>query len=660
MGAESSTLEDINENSLLTKLTGALKVERDDTFWDKLLDFEFEYPQDREASMLLDASVEKLCRRITTNNHVTGNFTTLVGVFIFHAQDLQINPIKQKSHDDCQKVCNVMLLVRCICKYLVDNLPEQELVRQFNTLPSCEGTRTVFEEYLLTIFTLISTLDVQSATYYIHLEAVNSLIVLLSVQMQELKPTTSSVIHLSVMNSKCSEVSKAVVQKLFQNYIKNHLLPSEDDGSDFLSRTLSTVWSIFGVGPDSDLDALRPLASHSLLLLLILSNQLTKDRNPYREIMFNCRGQSSTLKDDEFRRGQNALKQNDSNLVLNFNSLFRACCRDIPNDQTILLLYLMLHQNEAFMSHMLKRDDLGNLVLPLLEILYNAEERSSHLIYMTLIVLLILSQEEDFSVQMHRTMLHEVEWYKDRKLHGISLGGVLCLVFIRMIQHNIFKMRDKYLHSNCLAALANMSSHFYNLSSIVCDRFVRVLTNLLKRYSLVQKKLKSFEEDLNEETDGLNEEFSDSNVLEEVIRMFLEIINSCIITKLKDNPNLIYALLHEKETMERLQKHPKFQDIMFNINLVLTYFNTRLADQNEDTYSVEAVHLVINKELQRMPVNEFKKFPDLRFKYVEEDQPEEFFVPYIWSIVYKSSNLFWDLQKVALFQFNSVPKDSDT
>ena len=47
MGAESSTLEDINENSLLTKLTGDLKVERDDIFWDQLLDFAFEYPQDR-------------------------------------------------------------------------------------------------------------------------------------------------------------------------------------------------------------------------------------------------------------------------------------------------------------------------------------------------------------------------------------------------------------------------------------------------------------------------------------------------------------------------------------------------------------------------------------------------------------------------------------
>jgi hypothetical protein len=27
-----------------------------------------------------------------------------------------------------------------------------------------------------------------------------------------------------------------------------------------------------------------------------------------------------------------------------------------------------------------------------------------------------------------------------------------------------------------------------------------------------------------------------------------------------------------------------------------------------------------------------KKFPDLKFKYVEEEQPEDFFVPYIWTL----------------------------
>ena len=52
--------------------------------------------------------------------------------------------------------------------------------------------------------------------------------------------------------------------------------------------------------------------------------------------------------------------------MLSYQSVFILIFRDIPNDQTILLLYLMLHQNEAFMSHMLKRDDLGNLVRTLL------------------------------------------------------------------------------------------------------------------------------------------------------------------------------------------------------------------------------------------------------------------------------------------------------
>lgn len=41
-------------------------------------------------------------------------------------------------------------------------------------------------------------------------------------------------------------------------------------------------------------------------------------------------------------------------------------------------------------------------------------------------------------------------------------------------------MRDKYLHTNCLAALANMSSKFYNLHPYVCQR-INSLFNLLAR-----------------------------------------------------------------------------------------------------------------------------------------------------------------------------------
>jgi hypothetical protein len=40
-------------------------------------------------------------------------------------------------------------------------------------------------------------------------------------------------------------------------------------------------------------------------------------------------------------------------------------------------------------------------------------------------------------------------------------------VVIRTIQYNMLKMRDKYLHTNCLAALANMSPKFRGLHPYV-------------------------------------------------------------------------------------------------------------------------------------------------------------------------------------------------
>lgn len=44
-----------------------------------------------------------------------------------------------------------------------------------------------------------------------------------------------------------------------------------------------------------------------------------------------------------------------------------------------------------------------------------------------------------------------------------------------------------------------------------------------------------------------------------------------------------------------------------------------------------------------------QKFPELKFKYVEEEQPEEFFIPYVWSLVYKSSTLYWNADHIQLF-----------
>ena len=90
-----------------------------------------------------------------------------------------------------------------------------------------------------------------------------------------------------------------------------------------------------------------------------------------------------------------------------------------------------------------------------------------------------------------------MEWYTERALSDVSLGGILILVVIRTIQYNMLKMRDKYLHTNCLAALANMSSQFKNLHPYVSQRIVSMFEALAKKHTrLVTTLQKSAGEDL--------------------------------------------------------------------------------------------------------------------------------------------------------------------
>jgi hypothetical protein len=64
--------------------------------------------------------------------------------------------------------------------------------------------------------------------------------------------------------------------------------------------------------------------------------------------------------------------------------------------------------------------------------------------------------------------------------------------------------------------------------------------------------------------------------LEEVIRMVLEIINSCVTNTLHHNPNLVYTLLHRRELFAQFRSHPTFQDIIQNIDTVRLCINIKI------------------------------------------------------------------------------------
>lgn len=55
-----------------------------------------------------------------------------------------------------------------------------------------------------------------------------------------------------------------------------------------------------------------------------------------------------------------------------------------------------------------------------------------------------------------------------------------------------------------------------------------------------------------------------------------------------------------------------------------------------------------------LPKDRLKKSPELKFKYVEEEQPKEFLIPYVWSLVYSSAvGLYWSPQDIQLFTMDS-------
>ncbi|CAG2123430.1 unnamed protein product, partial [Medioppia subpectinata] len=123
---------------------------------------------------------------------------------------------------------------------------------------------------------------------------------------------------------------------------------------------------------------------------------------------------------------------------LEFAKLYKTLCLTLNDDQTTLLLYMLLHRNHYFKSFVLSRAlDLDQFVVPILKILYTSPDRNSHHIYMALIILLVLSEDNLFNESVHDITLKNIVWYTDRQLTEISLGGLIVLVIIRTIQFNM-------------------------------------------------------------------------------------------------------------------------------------------------------------------------------------------------------------------------------
>ncbi|XP_066425363.1 dymeclin isoform X6 [Molothrus aeneus] len=687
MGANSSSISELPENEYLQKLSGSEPISENDPFWNQLLSFSFTTPTNSADLKLLEEATISVCKSLVEKNPRTGNLGSLIKVFLSRTKELKISAECQ-NHLFIWQAHNALFIICCLLKVFISRMSEEELQLHFTyeekAGPSSYGAECedLIEELLYCLIQLIVEIPLLDITYSISLEAVTTLIVFLSCQLFHKEIVRESVIHRYLMHGRCLPYTSRLVKTLLYNFIRQerspppgtHVFQQQTDGGGLLygiaSGVATGLWTVFtlgGVGSkaSAQLEQCSPLASQSLLLLLVLANLTdTPDTpNPYRQAIMS------------FKNTQDNTAFSSSNphaFQINFNSLYTALCDQQKSDQATLLLYMLLHQNSNVRTYVLARTDIENLVLPILEILYHVEERNSHHVYMALIILLILTEDDGFNRSIHEVILKNITWYAERVLTEISLGSLLILVVIRTIQYNMTRTRDKYLHTNCLAALANMSAQFRSLHQYAAQRIISLFSLLSKKHNKVlEQATQSLRGSLGSNDSPLPDyhfwEMSDClhfsetklihaqdlNVIEEVIRMMLEIINSCLTNSLHHNPNLVYALLYKRDLFEQFRTHPSFQDIMQNIDLVISFFSSRL-EQAGAELSVERVLEIIKQGAVALPKDRLRKFPELKFKYVEEEQPEEFFIPYVWSLVYNSAvALYWNPRDIQLFTMDS-------
>lgn len=657
MGANTSSFSDLNRNEHLNRLVSKEVLSHSDPFWNSLLSYNFKSPQTKNEWKTFEESIEELLKRFLISNLKTGNFVSLLRVILLRHSELKTS-VQTENNLFIWQTYNALFIIRTICKFMAETIKEEDMVAQFNVvLPDeQEESTAMFIQFLSTLVMLLIEIPLRENTYGLHLEGSKLLIVLLSVTMfSPSKPADQLVVWRELMTGDLQYLATPLTCTLLLRYIDQETAPASvlgQEGGSLVLGLASGVWNILTLGyssvatTETEEISNKPLADISLTLLLLIVNHCTDGenyQNPYREALF-------TFSNSSDKSGEH--EHESISFQIEYLPLYTALSNTLESDEATLLLYLLLHRNPGFKNFILAATDIDQLVVPILQTLYRAPESNNHHIYMSLIILLILSEDDLFNQTVHGCLLKntQVSWYTERAITELSLGGLLILVVIRTIQYNMLKMRDKYLHTNCLAALANMSSQFRSLHPYVSQRIVSLFETLARKHSRLVDGLRGVDtDDIEDGFDEVSDAVQDAAVLEEVLRMVLEIVNSCLVHQTQHNPNLIYTILYKREMFDTYAKNPAFQDLMHNIMIVIVNMSSRLEQVSERRGSqlgVGEVQEVVRQGAVQFPKDRLRKLPDLKFKYVEEEQPEDFFIPYVWTLA--THQMLWDPQQIKI------------
>ncbi|XP_037785712.1 dymeclin-like, partial [Penaeus monodon] len=253
MGAGSSSISDLSSNKYLKRFVSPEIITSNDPFWNQLLSFTFSIPNTSSDYRLLEESIASLYPELLNNNKTSGNVASLIRVFLSRATELKASAQCDDSVFTWQ-AHNALFIVRCVCKLLIQDMSEEEVIDVLQAPPVStekealvEGNANLVGDLLTSLVEVIVDVPLVDLTYALHHEATTTLLILTS----SIVFTSSKVCHLSIfrmlMTGRASIHACLFVKTLLKRFMAQDKPPAKDDGGS-LVLGLAWLWNVLTMG----------------------------------------------------------------------------------------------------------------------------------------------------------------------------------------------------------------------------------------------------------------------------------------------------------------------------------------------------------------------------------------------------------------------------
>lgn len=511
---------------------------------------------------------------------------------------------------------------------------------------------------------------VNEHTYVLHLECLNTLVVLCSGSL--FGPTTPHVVLGHVVA--CVRADPYALASLLSHVAVSApmMLPPPEPqslvswGFSLLSATASSVVS-YSLKPFTYFTERAekhgsPIARRALAFALIVLAHESPDGAALRASL------SAILDVTDPRAPADAATHRPAAPAISYEQLYASLLASLSSEPGMLVaLYHLLVHSPGFRAFVLSRPDSSMLLLVLTQLAY--APRSRYDLYLALAVLLLLSENEEFLARAHAVQVQSPTWYTAYLLGSVSVGSLLVIVLSGVVQANAVKGKDVHVQLQALAILYNSAWSLVGLHQHAAHKLLACFKNMARSYLKLAAPLAPASEtddgavpaasaEAPAPSDGAPVDRSDLSALADFLYIMLEIVNA-MLGALHSNPEFVYQLLLDREQFEPFHTHAMFADVIANINSVVAYF-AAVVRRAPATNSPDAIRDIIVKATLRWDAAKLRAFPRVLFRFSETVATPatassagsvggSFFCPYVWWLAYDALPLVWSSSKITLF-----------